>query len=72
MKIIITDANRVDKAWTELREQRNLLLSKTDWTQVPDAPVDKQAWATYRQELRDLPDNTQDPREVVWPTPPPE
>lgn len=53
--------------WSSLRQERVELLSASDWTQVPDAPVDQQAWATYRQELRDLPDNTTDPRNPVWP-----
>jgi hypothetical protein len=53
-----------------LRLERNQKLSESDWTQVPDAPVDQQAWAVYRQQLRDLPDNTTDPRNPVWPTPP--
>lgn len=56
--------------WERLRNWRNLLLSETDWTQITDAPVDKAAWAAYRQALRDLPANTSDPREVVWPTSP--
>ena len=55
------------KSLRKLRERRNSLLQATDWTQVPDAPVDHAAWATYRQELRDLPANTEDPRNVVWP-----
>ena len=59
-----------DQSWRELREERDRLLSSSDWTQVPDAPVDHVAWATYRQELRDLPDNTEDPRNPVWPTKP--
>lgn len=53
-----------------LRLERDQKLSASDWTQAPDAPVDQQAWATYRQALRDLPANTADPREVVWPTKP--
>lgn len=52
------------------RIQRNRLLQASDWTQVPDAPVDQAAWATYRQQLRDLPENTDDPRDVVWPQKP--
>ena len=39
----------------QVRAQRDRLLSASDWTQVLDAPVDKAAWATYRQALRDLP-----------------
>jgi hypothetical protein len=30
------------------------MLKDTDWTQVADSPVDKTAWATYRQALRDI------------------
>lgn len=56
-----------DNAWHNLRAHRDYLLSACDWTQVPDAPVDRQAWAEYRQALRDLPANTVDPREPVWP-----
>ncbi len=44
-----------DHKWEQIKLWRNAELSKTDWTQLPDAPVDKAAWATYRQALRDLP-----------------
>lgn len=53
-----------------LRQQRDLLLQKSDWTQVSDAPVNQGAWATYRQALRDLPSNTSDPANPVWPVQP--
>ena len=53
-----------------LRLKRDELLQKSDWTQVPDAPVDQAAWATYRQALRDLPANTDDPANPVWPIQP--
>ena len=39
-----------------VRAQRDRLLSASDWTQLADAPVDQAAWATYRQALRDLPE----------------
>jgi len=39
----------------QVRAARDRALSASDWTQVADAPVDQQAWATYRQALRDLP-----------------
>ena len=64
------EQEEIDRAWNDLRGSRDRLLASTDWTQVPDAPVDQAAWATYRQALRDLPANTEDPRNVVWPTPP--
>ena len=42
--------------WAErMRLHRDRLLKESDWTQVNDAPVDQQAWATYRQTLRDFP-----------------
>ena len=54
----------------EIRQQRNALLTASDWTQVADAPVDQTAWATYRQELRDIPDQENFPSEVTWPVAP--
>ena len=41
------------------RTTRNKLLADSDWTQMNDSPLsneDKAAWATYRQELRDMSD----------------
>ena len=64
-----------------LREERDLLLDKTDKYVVIDYPHPseevKQAWLTYRQELRDLPatatpqlDDNDELTNVTWPTPP--
>jgi len=58
-----------DITMASVRAQRNDLLSKSDWTQLPDAPVDRERWAIYRQQLRDLPE-TVDPSKVQWPLPP--
>ena len=52
------------------RKRRNKLLSASDWTQVADAPVDKAAWATYRQELRDISAQAGFPWTIEWPTQP--
>jgi hypothetical protein len=42
--------------WAErMRLHRDRLLKESDWTQVNDAPVNREAWATYRQVLRDFP-----------------
>jgi len=38
-----------------MRMIRNQLLKDSDWTQLPDATCDREAWATYRQALRDFP-----------------
>tara|TARA_R110000868_G_scaffold300126_1_gene560491 strand:- start:29350 stop:29796 length:447 start_codon:yes stop_codon:yes gene_type:complete len=59
-------ANKIN----EIRLQRNQKLSESDWTQLTDSPVDKTAWATYRQALRDLPANIVDPFNPIWPTSP--
>ena len=63
-----------------LREQRNLLLYQTDWTQNDDVPTEtKTKWKTYRQQLRDLPATASpklnseydlDDTSVTWPTEP--
>lgn len=53
-----------------VRAERNSLLTATDWTQVADAPVDKAAWATYRQALRDITGQDGFPWSVEWPTQP--
>lgn len=52
-----------------VRATRSHLLSDCDWTQLPDAPVDAQVWATYRQLLRDFP-AVCDPTNPDWPLPP--
>lgn len=54
----------------EIRQQRNQLLTASDWTQISDATVDKQAWATYRQALRDITAQAGFPADVTWPTKP--
>ena len=66
----VQDAEDEAQLMDELRSHRDLLLKSSDWTQVPDAPVDQAAWSTYRQALRDLPANTEDPENPVWPEPP--
>ena len=53
-----------------VRDERDKKLSDSDWTQLPDTPVDKTAWASYRQELRDISKQTGFPWEVTWPTAP--
>ena len=51
----------------EVRTERNQKLTESDWTQLADAPVDKTAWATYRQALRGIPTQSGFPYSVVWP-----
>lgn len=53
-----------------IRWRRTGLLHSSDWTQTPDCTADKEAWAAYRQQLRDLPSSNANPRLIVFPTPP--
>lgn len=46
--------------WQEVIDKRNRKLNDSDWTQMPDSPLTdskKAEWTTYRQELRDIPNN---------------
>ena len=66
-------AVRDARAWAQVRAERDRLLTACDWTQVADAPLtdaDKQAWADYRQTLRDIPQDFATPDDVVWPEQP--
>jgi hypothetical protein len=60
----------VEWVWERLRNRRNELLAASDFRMVVDAPWDTEPWAVYRAALRDLPDNTKDPRKAVWPVAP--
>lgn len=53
-----------------VRDQRKAKLAECDWTQVADSPVDKGAWATYRQALRDITTQAGFPWEINWPVAP--
>lgn len=53
-----------------VRADRNRRLAECDWTQLPDAPVDAQAWAAYRQALRDVTAQAGFPWEINWPVAP--
>lgn len=67
------EQDTIDQAWIDFRQYRNILLSECDWTQAADSPLTdakKAEWANYRQQLRDLPQNTTDLRNPTWPTPP--
>lgn len=62
-----------DRLLREIRAERNRRLSQCDWTQALDSPLsepDRAAWASYRQQLRDLMNTIVDAQNVQWPTPP--
>tara|TARA_A100001201_G_scaffold49752_1_gene49597 strand:+ start:2262 stop:2675 length:414 start_codon:yes stop_codon:yes gene_type:complete len=55
--------------WEELRTKRNQLLAETDYLALSDLTLSTDM-RTYRQALRDLPANTSDAANPVWPTKP--
>jgi len=55
------------------RDRRDLMLARSDWTQLTDAPLSaagKAEWAAYRQLLRDLPEEADSDGRFVWPARP--
>jgi len=57
----------------KIRDKRRSLLLASDWTQVPDAVnagISIGAWASYRQQLRDVTAQSGFPWDVNWPEPP--
>jgi hypothetical protein len=58
--------SEIETQWDSIRFMRNQMLKDSDWTQLRDAPVDIEAWAIYRQSLRDITTQTY-PFSVVWP-----
>lgn len=67
------DAVDIEQAWLRFRERRDGYLKECDWVtgrayeRKEEVPAE---WVAYRDALRDLPSNTADPRNVIWPTPP--
>jgi hypothetical protein len=65
------DDRSVDQKAEDIKKERNTCLQQSDWTQLPDVPLStKEAWAAYRQELRDITLQEGYPENVAWPTPP--
>jgi hypothetical protein len=51
---------------SQIRSQRNQLLSDTDWSQVTDSTANKSAYAVYRTELRNVPQTIGDADPRTW------
>jgi len=74
---IRTQQDCIREAWAAFRAERNRRLAATDWLVVRayerGEPV-PEAWAAYRQALRDLPGRLTDEQvlsgEIPWPEPP--
>lgn len=70
----IVDMNDIEKLeWDRsvaksVRNERNRMLTASDWTQIPDAPITeakREEYRVYRQELRDLSARSDFPHGVV-------
>lgn len=65
-----------DRAWNDLRLERDRLLRATDFMMTYDFYNNKMTTqeqtdvSTYRESLRDLPGDTVDPENPTWPTKP--
>lgn len=56
-----------------IRQIRNKMLDKSDRYMVSDFPLSEETralWRQYRQELRDITNQSGFPETVTWPTPP--
>lgn len=53
-----------------MRALRDELLKRCDWTQLSDSTANVEAWAIYRQALRDVPQQEGFPETITWPVPP--
>lgn len=66
---LLTDEDRAKAA----REKRDRLLSETDYLLMPDYPISSEALValkTYRQALRDVPEQSAFPKTIEWPSKP--
>ena len=63
----------IDMKYNKMRQKRDDLLAETDYIMTSDYPLaDKSSYETYRQELRDLPDNIVDIDNFSFPVKPQE
>ena len=71
IKVAEWNAGESSRKAAEVRAQRNAKLAATDWTQAADVPqAVKDSYASYRQALRDVPQQAGFPENVQWPTQP--
>ena len=64
----IVEQSQVELVIDRVREKRDRLLRECDWTQLLDVPEStRKHWAGYRQALREVPQQSGYPQDVVWP-----
>lgn len=68
-----TEQEIEDMEWAEVRANRDVFLTASDWSQLADSPMGAEEvvnWATYRQDLRDIPQDYSTVSGIVWPEAP--
>ena len=71
--IYLTDAEYDTALAASARQKRDRLLAATDYLVTPDYPISDDRLAkikTYRQALRNIPEQEGFPRDIVWPKKP--
>lgn len=71
--IYLTDAEYDTVLAASARQKRDRLIAATDYLVTPDYPIESDRLAkvkTYRQALRDVPEQTGFPRTITWPDKP--
>ena len=71
--IYLTDAEYDTVLAASARQKRDRLIAATDYLVTPDYPISDDRLAkikTYRQALRDIPEQAVFPRDIVWPKKP--
>ena len=66
-------ADELTRLARNARYDRDEKLSESDWTQMPDSPLNstiKQSWFDYRIALRDITEQSEFPTDITWPTAP--
>ena len=56
------------KVMSDIRQERDGLLSATDWAALPDSPTMSDAMTTYRTALRDYPETYASDNSAAMPT----
>ena len=71
--IVLTDAEYDTVLAASTRQKRDRLIAATDYLVTPDYPIESDRLAkvkTYRQALRDIPEQAGFPRTITWPEKP--
>ena len=71
--IVLTDAEYDTVLAASARQKRDRLIATTDYLVTPDYPISDDRLAkvkTYRQALRDIPEQAGFPRSITWPEKP--